>query len=269
MLGRRRHRDDQPAAGLDRHRRRAATRAAAWPRGSTTRSARSGSRPASPASGAVFQHQRDQQARRPRRAAATAAKRSPAAHGSSAGALVSGGVGALRRARSPPAAASARPRLPGRLHGRVHDDRWRSPPAIALVGAVAAFALVRSRDFVDLDSRRGDRHTEAASVAVLSAPARLALRARRPALAGLQRLVARTRRAPAGAGSADRPGPRASARHRRSASRACSARSCWWRSVAQSPARRRRRRRSAGLLARAPAPELRRSGGPASCRRLR
>ena len=151
---RRGHRHDQPAARLDRRRRRAPLRAAAWPRASTTPSARSGSRPASQASAPIFQHQ---VASKTTRRARLDPGRGTRDHLPTPGLLPSPRLG--RRApdpRTPPALRPCRV-----LHAyRVGFTGALTTillvaSAIALLGAIAAFALIRTRDFVSSQQEPG------------------------------------------------------------------------------------------------------------------
>ncbi len=143
-------RDDQPAAGLDRRSEWSTTPAPGWPRGSTTPSARSGSQRASPAwePSSSTRSQQDDECAECRRAGTRSARGHPRA--SRRGARL--GRSQRVRRRAPAAARGAlehayRVGFTGALTTILEIGG-----GIALLGALAGFALVRQRDFVNTRS---------------------------------------------------------------------------------------------------------------------
>ncbi len=247
---RRRRRPRQPAAGLDRDRRGPARSARGWPPGSTRPSARSGSPRASPG-WAPSSSTASPRAPRRRCARADRRTRSSAPPTASSGTLLESGE-VTQIAHSLSAAARAALDHSYRVgFTEAFTTIALIAAVIALVGAVLAFVLVRSRDFVSAGEaarragrragagrgRRGMRHADSPSTVAES------LRRRTPSSADVSRHKLRrdrpdrldwtplqpaphTRdsRAPAAGDSADRLDPRASVRTARTSNLACSAR---------------------------------------------
>ena len=209
--------------------------------------------------GAIFQHEITRKTTALRSSPATQADRCSAPRTASS-------ADAARVRRSLPARAHAlRPQpAPRSVTPTASASPTPSPrslliaAAIALVGALLAFVLVRSRDFVTAAGGEGAPERAPAEVAAgLSARALTALAA-----------AARSpdRRAPAGAGSADRPDPSASAGTGRTPSRGCWAPAAGGHTVAQpstalmatgqARSARRRPERSLGAAAAPPLPRV-------------